>query len=618
MKLLKNTIGKNPIFQAVSDKQSKMFSSDGILNSWDNALNFIEEDKQQNTPGFRTPQLGALFAIKAHWTVSRLPATIVMPTGTGKTETMIATIISEKCKKTLIIVPSNLLRIQTLNKCTSLGILKEVGVVSNKVVNPVVGLLVTTPSDLNELKTLINKSNIIITTMSLLNRFSDVFVSTLHNMCSELFVDEAHHVAAKTWDRIKKGFYEKRVLQFTATPFRNDGKKVDGKIIYNFPLSLAQDQGYFQSINFREVIEFDNDESDIEIAKAAVGQFDEDFLNGYNHTILVRTSTKERAKYLFDTIYNKIFKKYNPVLIISGISKRDKDIAMNKINKNESKILVCVDMFGEGIDIPSLKIAAIHDKYQSLPITLQFIGRFARSKKGLGNATIVANVVSEDINESLKDLYSQDSDWNKLLVRMSSTAIGKEISMQELSNGFNNFGIKDIDISKLIPKVSMIAYYVDCEDWNWENWVSAFDSDKCRCCVNEDEKVLIIIEMEESNIDWARDKEVNNINYQLHMLYWNPKKKLVYLNSTNKAKCNKLAESVLHNPVRVSGEIIFRCLDGINQLMLGTVGLKSAIDGPIRYRMFAGIDIGEGVTEWRCMEFHLFLLLYKNKLRTIC
>ena len=31
--------------------------------------------------------------------------------------------------------------------------------------------------------------------------------------------------------------------------------------------------------------------------------------------------------------------------------------------------------------------------------------------------------------------------------------------------------------------------------------------------------------------------------------------------------------------------------------MLGTVGLKSAIDGPIRYRMFAGIDIGNGIAE---------------------
>ncbi|PAC30611.1 hypothetical protein CEJ87_18090 [Caldifermentibacillus hisashii] len=47
----------------------------------------------------------------------------------------------------------------------------------------------------------------------------------------------------------------------------------------------------------------------------------------------------------------------------------------------KSRIVVCVNMFGEGIDIPNLKIAAIHDKYKSLPITLQFIGRFARTKK---------------------------------------------------------------------------------------------------------------------------------------------------------------------------------------------------------------------------------------------
>ena len=31
--------------------------------------------------------------------------------------------------------------------------------------------------------------------------------------------------------------------------------------------------------------------------------------------------------------------------------------------------------------------------------------------------------------------------------------------------------------------------------------------------------------------------------------------------------------------------------------MLGTVGLNSAINGPIRYKMFAGIDIAQGINE---------------------
>ena len=54
-------------------------------------------------------------------------------------------------------------------------------------------------------------------------------------------------------------------------------------------------------------------------------------------------------------------------------------------------------MFGEGIDIPQLKICAIHDKYKSIPLTIQFIGRFARSQGNLGNASVVANISDDDI-----------------------------------------------------------------------------------------------------------------------------------------------------------------------------------------------------------------------------
>ena len=51
--------------------------------------------------------------IKVRWTVSNESSTIAMPTGTGKTETMIATVVSERIDRTLIIVPSNLLRKQS-------------------------------------------------------------------------------------------------------------------------------------------------------------------------------------------------------------------------------------------------------------------------------------------------------------------------------------------------------------------------------------------------------------------------------------------------------------------------------------------------------------------------
>jgi superfamily II DNA or RNA helicase len=47
------------------------------------------------------------------------------------------------------------------------------------------------------------------------------------------------------------------VLQLTATPFRRDGKLVDGKVIYSYPLQLAQRDGYFEKIVFEPVYEIE-------------------------------------------------------------------------------------------------------------------------------------------------------------------------------------------------------------------------------------------------------------------------------------------------------------------------------------------------------------------------
>ena len=54
-------------------------------------------------------------------------------------------------------------------------------------------------------------------------------------------------------------------------------------------------------------------------------------------------------------------------------------------------------MLGEGFDLPEMKIAAIHDAKQSLPVTLQFIGRFTRTAHdaNLGNASVILNIAQK-------------------------------------------------------------------------------------------------------------------------------------------------------------------------------------------------------------------------------
>lgn len=585
--------GKNTIKQSVSVDQKEIVPVDMTVDSWEEALNL----GANSANGLRQPQRGALFAIKAHWTVSSEPATIVMPTGTGKTETMIATVVSELIKRTLVLVPSDLLRKQTADKFLTFGILPKVGVINNTAITPVVATLTSLPASEDELEEIVEKSNVIVTTVTLIRRFSDAFIAVLTKMCNILIVDEAHHIASKTWSDVKLRLSNLKCIQFTATPFRNDGKKLDGKIIYNFPLAMAQEQGYFQKINYHPLWEFDDDQADLSIASAAVEQLKCDLKMGLNHAILVRAKDKKAANRLYNEIYSPMFADFNPVLIHSDITAKEKRVRMESLKSGLAKIVVCVDMFGEGIDIPNLKIAAIHDKYKSLAITLQFVGRFARTSNGLGEATLITNIANDELNESIQELYSHDADWNKLLNIKSSEEIGKEIANQEFVQDFSSTIINGVAIQQIRPKVSMTVYQTLQDNWSISSISKLFDEGKYTYTVNQEQNVIIIIERTDSKASWTSYRGICDTTWNIHLAYWNNSLKLLYINSTVKGFSDTLADALFENCSRIRGENVFRCLHGVNRLMLGTVGLLTAIDGPIRFKMFAGIDVVQGISD---------------------
>lgn len=605
---------KNRIIYHKSDEE--LPKSEYVLETWKNNIFSFPKITTDKHLGFRSAQLGAIYAIKSYWTISSHPATVVMPTGTGKTEVMIATVISEPCQKTCVIVPSNLLRKQTAERFCTLTKLREIGAIHDSFENPIVGILLSIPEDLDELKELIDKSNVIITTMSLVSRntFVQGYITTLSSLCDTLIIDEAHHVPARTWSQIKNYFTNTKCLQFTATPYRNDGKRIDGDIIYSFPLSLAQQEGYFKPIKFYPIFEFDDDKEDLSIAKKAVELLDADIKNNLSHLLLVRAANQKRAKFLYEKIYKKHFDRHSPVLIISDNKKTDNVTALKSVSDGDSKIIVCVDMFSEGIDIPQLKICAIHDKYKSLPITLQFIGRFARSQKNLGDASIVANIVDDDIQESLEELYSQDADWNIVIKNTSDSLVEHEVEFQQFARGFD--GTEVIPIDQIRPKISMFMYKTESKYWHWENWKSVFDEEHSRYFVNKDEKILVITELSSINVDWTNIKDITDENWNLYILYWNEKRNVFFINTTVKGVANKLAEAIFDEYKLIKGEDVFRCLSGINRLMLSSVGLKTAISNHhIRYRMFAGVDVAEGITnavKGKSIKSNLFGVGYEN------
>lgn len=589
------------------------YTSEEVLSSYNDGFKDMVESNE--SAGLRKPQYGALCSIRANWTIKKDAITIVLPTGTGKSETMLAAVVSEKIKRTLIIVPNKLLRDQTYERTKKWGILRELGCVDKRVLNPNTLCLKSSFTNNEDFKVMTEKSNVIISTMSLINRMNEEQIRFLSEKCDLLIVDEAHHISSKTWYNFKKQFLKKKILQFTATPYRQDGKLVDGNIIYNYPMHMAIEQDYFKPIDFIAIEEYDENLVDKCIADCAVFNLESDLKKGFNHILLVRANTIDRAEFLYKNIYYK-YKKFNPVIITSRVKAADKREALIKIRNCESKIVVCVDMFGEGIDIPNLKIAALHDKYKSLPITLQFIGRFARSKKDLGAAKVVANIADVAIMDSLKELYEKDADWNKLLPIKSEKSIQDKLTLQELISGFDN-NESDIDLKQIRPKVSMKAYiYKKSIDWTPDEWVNVLDESICRSYINNTDKIMVLVEPFSSHQAWTTQRNIKSLNWNFYVIYWNKNRKYVCINASDHQKGKELLKHIFGGElIPVRSEVVFRCLADVKRLVLASVGLNSAIDGPVRYKMFAGVDVAEGISESNknnCYKSNIFGIGYEG------
>ncbi|MEC0276176.1 DEAD/DEAH box helicase [Peribacillus frigoritolerans] len=594
-----STIGRDNKLSRCMDAEGRIFNQEELINSWKESYH-ERVSRNEDEIGLRLPQFGALSAIRAHWATSNSPATIVLPTGTGKSETMYATIISERIPSSLIIVPSNLLREQIFEGARHFGILPKLQMISDEVIYPTTFLYKSKVEDEEEtiLINSLEEANIVVSTPGMIKKMPSSVLDTLVKKVEVVIFDEAHHLAAPDWGTVRERFLGKKILQFTATPFRNDGKKIDGKIIFNYGLALAQKAGYFKPIDFYPIQEFDERKSDEEIAKIAIKQLEEDFLkNEYEHVLLARANTRKRADELYEKIYSQ-YKVYNPVVIHGGIPLAKRNKNLQQVKDGKSKIVVCVDMFGEGIDIPTLKIAAIHDKYKSLPITLQFIGRFARtSGNKLGNAKLITNVAMDDLKEAIEELYHQDADWNQLLNIHSNQAINKEVELGEFIGKFEKGHVKEIDLSQLKMKVSTRMFQHPSKKISVNGWKQVLNPDRTTSLINEEDFVYVFIEEIETKVVWSDQKDIVQYDYDFFVLFFDEDNGIVHINETDSGKGNRLVESMFSEASAIKGDSIYRSLDGINRLMIGTLGLKQKPSGRISFRMFAGADIKAGISE---------------------
>jgi superfamily II DNA or RNA helicase len=564
--------------------------------SWHEGVQFGVPSPERGGEGLRQPQSGTLHAIAAHWSTKRSPALVIMPTGTGKTDTMIAAMIMHAPRRVLVLVPSDVLRTQLSEKFQTLGVLRAAGVITEHALNPVVGIPQSSNVFLEGIDDL-KLCNVIVSTVAMIDRTSEQELAEFSQLFDVVFVDEVHHAPAKSWRRILDNLVDCSLLGFSATPFREDAKRIPGAIIYNFPLRLAQKLGYFRQLSLKLIDEPDLVKSHVVIAKAAVEQLRRDDENGFRHVILARTSTKVHADKLFSEVYATNFPDLNPVALHSTTP--GKSAILENIRSGHHRIVICVDMFGEGFDMPSLKIAALHVIHKSLAITLQFTGRFTRSAASVGNATIVANLANEQLSPAVEELYAESADWQELLPRLSDMAIGNELKAAEFESAAKAQDLPESSLFELFSlRPSLSAVFFRATSFEPLSVAKALPKDAHLHAqwISEQNDLVICITKSNRGISWASVKDACDEIWELWLIAFNQDKELLYINVSSRSSLHtEFAKRVTHQSAKIiRGENMFRALGKMKRLTLYNVGLYGK--GRLRFRMFTGRDVAEQIT----------------------
>ncbi|MER2534015.1 MAG: DEAD/DEAH box helicase family protein [Rhizobiaceae bacterium] len=590
----------NPALVSVPDMTARLAA---ITVSWDDAFHLREGgaavDGKPAVPGLRRPQIGALHAALAHATRSTEPATIVMPTGTGKTETMLALNARQQFDRLLVVVPTDALREQIAGKFETFGVLKSQACLDASADYPVVTRLAHIPSSVAEVDQLFDTANVIVTTMHIAGRADPQVQEQMAARAAALFIDEAHHIGARTWSEFRGLFVDRKppipIVQFTATPFREDGRRVDGEFIYTYPLKKAQEEGYFKPIRFEAVFGLDRPDADLAIAEKLGEVLAEDLAAGLNHLAMARCSTIERAKHLH-RLYTETYPEHRPVIVHSQQPLRERRENLGALRRFESRIIVCVDMLGEGFDLPELKIAALHDHHKSIAVTIQFVGRFTRQDPTLGDATVIANTGIDDIDRSLAKLYAEDADWNALVEALSSAKIERQVRRAEMFKGFTG-DLDDIPLQTLEPKMNAVVYRTSCESWDPFQAEDLYDPGfYLGMKINPHQRVAIFVTRAEEQARWTTAQHAINVTWDLHMLHWDQTSGLLYISSSAKGPFDRLAKAVCGETTRrVEGEDVFRSLHGFKRLILRNLGLTHHQGRGVRYSMYMGVDVADGL-----------------------
>lgn len=374
-------------------------------------INIIENEL------LRDPQIEAYKSLYKHFieNESKEHAIINLPTGTGKTGLMAIAPFNISKGKVLIITPQTVIRDGVIDSLDTLN--PNNFWISTQVINNSQNLPSVIEYSKDITREVIDLSNIVILNIHKLQERlgSSLIRKVPKDYFDMIIIDEAHHSEAKTWKNAIKHFNNAKIIKVTGTPFRSDGKKIDGNLLYEYSLARAMSKGYVKSLEkfdytpskmyftidnneekFYSLEELRNtgireenwiqrsvamsEDSNKKIIELSLNRLKEkkELTDNPHKIIAVACSIKhaEQIKRLYKDI------GYESSIVHSNLEKNEKETEFEKINNDKVEVVINVSMLGEGYDHKYLSIAAIFRPFKTLLPYAQFVGRVLRSIQG--------------------------------------------------------------------------------------------------------------------------------------------------------------------------------------------------------------------------------------------
>lgn len=376
----------------------------------------------------RPGQRGAVFAMRSWATAPDDGVAILgLPTGYGKSELIALAPFLFSSARVLIIAPSVVVRAQLAARVRAQEHLRSKGVVPASLPQPLVLDHVGRIESPRDWERFEEYDVVVSHTQSVSPAGKPVIDPPDPNLFDLVVFDEAHHLGAPSWVGVRTAFPQAAAIGFTATPYRRDRRSLPGRTIFQYPIDNAVDEGFFVPITYRRVAADATGEGrDRAVADAAILELRRrDAAAGQRAArLLVRADTVQRAESL-----GALYRDLNPEVVLEVITHQTTmtqlAAATSRLQSGESSGVAFVGVLGEGFDLPSLKIAAYHNPHRSLPVTIQFAGRVARTEYGASasaedpdeHAVLIAAV--DDHPAILAELHRDGQRWDRLIPELA-------------------------------------------------------------------------------------------------------------------------------------------------------------------------------------------------------